>query len=435
MTPRKKTTDEKPKITKPAHPKAVSPIPSNKTKSAASSSAKPKAASAKSQTQKKSAVERPRMYVRFSLAQRIEHVIMLLSFSTLALTGLPQKFPQAEVSLLIIRSLRNVETLRLVHHVAATVMMFGAAYHILVVGYKMYVERTPLSMLPAIQALLYNLGIKKSRPQMSRYTFEEKAEYWAFVWGAVIMGLTGFMMWNPITTSRLMPAEFIPAAKAAHGAEAILAVLAIILWHFYHVHLKIFNKSMWTGKLTEEEMLHDHPLELADIKSGFVPVKIEPSIKRKRQLIYFPIAGVLAAAMLFGIYGFIQGEETSITTIPPRVEQEPIFVPQTPTPLPTIPPTNTPSPAAAVVTWKTAIEPLFQQKCTMCHGQAAIAGLNLSSFADLMKGGQTGPVMVPGDSANSLLVQIQQTGNHRGQLTPEELALLIEWINAGAPEQ
>jgi mono/diheme cytochrome c family protein len=78
---------------------------------------------------------------------------------------------------------------------------------------------------------------------------------------------------------------------------------------------------------------------------------------------------------------------------------------------------------------------LFQAKCSTCHGAAATGGLNLSTYADAMKGGNTGPVIVPGDSANSLLVTKQQAGNHPGQLTPEELAKVIEWINAGAPEK
>ncbi len=65
-----------------------------------------------------------------------------------------------------------------------------------------------------------------------------------------------------------MPGEIIPAAKAAHGGEAILAVLAIIIWHFYHVHLRHFNKSMFTGKMSEKEMAHEHPAELAEIQAG-----------------------------------------------------------------------------------------------------------------------------------------------------------------------
>ncbi len=82
------------------------------------------------------------------------------------------------------------------------------------------------------------------------------------------MIITGFMMWNPIATARFLPGDFIPAAKAAHGGEALLAVLAIIVWHMYGVHIKHFNKSMFTGKISEEEMLDEHPLELADIKAG-----------------------------------------------------------------------------------------------------------------------------------------------------------------------
>jgi hypothetical protein len=71
----------------------------------------------------------------------------------------------------------------------------------------------------------------------------------------------------------------------------------------------------------------------------------------------------------------------------------------------------------------------------MCHGTAATAGLNLTTYADAMKGGSDGAVIVPGDAANSKLVQIQQAGGHPGQLTPEEIALLVEWIDAGALEK
>ena len=169
----------------------------------------------------------------------------------------------------------GIENVRATHHVAATVLMLVVIFHLLEIGYKAFVLRTPFTMLPGFQdvkdawmALRYNLGLGKSRPQMGRYSFEEKAEYWALVWGILIMALTGFAMWNPLATVRLLPGDFIPAAKTAHGAEAILAVLAIIVWHMYGVHVKRFNKAMWTGQLTEEEMLHEHPLELADIKAG-----------------------------------------------------------------------------------------------------------------------------------------------------------------------
>lgn len=182
----------------------------------------------------------------------------------------------------------------------------------------------------AFQAFAYNLGLAKTYPQMGRYTFEEKMEYWAFVWGAIIMGVTGFMMWNPITTARFLPGEFIPAAKAAHGGEALLAVLAIIIWHMYGVHIRRFNKSMWTGYLTEEEMLHEHPLELADIKAGLAKPTIDPQTLRRRQAIYFPIAGLLALLMLGGVYFFVFGEQTAVLAAAP-IETVPVYAPRTPT--------------------------------------------------------------------------------------------------------
>ncbi|NOH00881.1 MAG: cytochrome C [Chloroflexi bacterium] len=269
-------------------------------------------------------------YLRFPLARRIEHWVMMLSFTVLGFTGLPQRFPDAGLSKAILGALGGIEGVRSIHHIAAIVMMFGTAWHILVMGYSVFVLRDKMSMLPtlqdakdAIQALLYNIGLAKTYPQMGRYTFEEKMEYWAFVWGAAIMGLTGFMMWNPITATRYLPGEFIPAAKAAHGNEALLAVLAIIIWHMYGVHLKRFNKAMFTGKITEEEMLHEHPLELADIKAGIADRRPDAATLRKRKMIYYPIAAFLTLGMLAGIFGFINAEETALTTITPITESTP----------------------------------------------------------------------------------------------------------------
>jgi cytochrome b subunit of formate dehydrogenase len=277
-------------------------------------------------------------YLRFPIARRIEHWIMMLSFTLLGLTGVPQKFAASSVSISIVQILGGIENLRTIHHAAAIVMMFGTAWHILVMGYSVFVLRDQMSMLPTlqdakdgIQALLYNIGFAKTYPQMGRYTFEEKMEYWAFVWGAAIMGMTGFLMWNPITATQYLPGEFVPAAKAAHGGEAVLAVLAIIIWHMYGVHIKRFNKAMFNGMQTEEDMLHEHPLELADMKAGITDRRPDAATFRKRQMIYYPIAAILTVAMLGGIYGFINNEQTALTTITPLTETQ-IYSPQTPQP-------------------------------------------------------------------------------------------------------
>ena len=391
-----------------------------------------------------------RTYERFPLARRIEHWIMMLSFTTLAITGLPQRFPASEISIAFVYLLGGIETLRVIHRVAAIVMMLGTAWHLLVFGYLSYVRRTRLTMLPtfqdakdAWQAFMYNIGRSKTPPQMGRYTFEEKMEYWAFVWGALIMGLTGFMMWNPLTTVRFLPGEVIPAAKAAHGGEALLAVLAIIIWHMYGVHIKRFNRSMFTGKMTEEEMLHEHPLELADIKAGVAERELDPVALRKRQRAYLPVAAALALFMLLGVYGFVNAEQTAITTVDRQAPTVVAFVPWTPTPAPTQTPTpegGEPSPTASTPavagdpTWDNSIGALFEAKCTACHGASALGGLDLSTYEQALEGGNTGPAIVPGDSENSLLVTVQEAGGHPGQLTPDELAHVIEWIEAGAPE-
>jgi len=257
----------------------------------------------------------------------------------------------------------------------------------------------------------------------------------------------------------LLPGEVIPAAKAAHGGEALLAVLAIIVWHLYGVHIKRFNRSMFTGRMTEEDMLHEHPLELADIKAGIAERHVDPVTLRKRQRVYIPVAAVLALFMLLGVYGFVNAEQTALTTTERQVPTVAVFVPWTPTPAPTLtptlPPTETSLPTASAttgpeqtpdstpstqavasgLTWDNTIGALFQAKCTACHGAGALGGLNLSTYADAMQGGASGPVIVPGDGDNSLLVTRQQAGEHPGQLTPEEIAQVIEWIDEDAPEK
>jgi cytochrome c len=87
------------------------------------------------------------------------------------------------------------------------------------------------------------------------------------------------------------------------------------------------------------------------------------------------------------------------------------------------------------VTWA-EVSPIFSTKCGMCHSAAlATNGLNLSTYADTMKGATDGPVVVPNNSANSKLFQIQSKGGHPGQLSPEELALVKAWIDGGALEK
>ena len=288
--------------------------------------------------------------------------------------------------------------------------------------------------------MLYNLGIRKEQPKAGRYNFAEKLEYWAMVWGLVMMGLTGFILWNPIVSTTVLPGEIIPAAKSAHGYEAVLAVLAILIWHFYSVHLRHWNWSMFNGKLTRTEMEEEHPLELEDIESGVAAVRPVPAEQKKRATVYIPVAAALGLALVFGVYKVITVEQTALTTIVPVDSGVAVYVRQTPTTIPTQPSTPTALPTAtmapgaslAPLTWNSGIGQLFAANCTGCHGSSG--GLKLSDYADAMKGGQDGAVIKPGDSNNSLLVQ-KMSGSHPKTFSAGDLARIIAWIQAGAPEK
>ncbi len=392
--------------------------------------------------------EKTASYQRFHIAQRIEHILLFLSFTTLGITGLVQKFIGAGISLWLIEFLGGISSVRVIHRVAATIFLLELIYHFVVMGYKLYVQRVEKTMLPGLkdardgfQSIGYNLGISKSRPKLGRYTFDEKVEYWAMMWGNLVMIITGFILWNPIRTTSILPGVFIPAAKAAHGAEAVLAILAILIWHLYHVHIKHFNKSIFTGNLTHHEMQEDHPLELEKIEAGTAISSLPVEVSRKRRNIYFPIAAFFSVASLVLVYWFVTTETTAISTMPPA-EQAQILATGVPTLQPTIAPTvvsrnmNPNKPAVIEVNlsvWEGGFGELFQTECVLCHGTSG--GLSLSNYADALNGGKNGPGIVPGDPMASFIVTVMEAGGHPGQLTPEQLDALKSWISAGAPEK
>lgn len=379
-------------------------------------------------------------YKRFTISDRFEHWTEMVAFFTLGLTGLIQRYSSSPISLTIMETLGGIENVRIIHRIAAVLLMLAVIYHFGAVGYKFYVKRYPIKMLPNLRDVtnawgwvMYNLGRREKHPQEDRFTFGEKLEYWAFVWGAIVMGLTGFALWNPIATSKIFPGVVIPAAKIAHSLEAILAVLAIVIWHFYNVHIKMLNKSMFNGKMSEEEMLHEHPLELADLKAGVANPPLDSEGEKKRLMIFLPVYFVVASIALVGVYFFVTGEETALATVPPAEDVE-IFVPLTPTPFPTPIPTPTPKPILSI-TWDGGVGEMMNTKCGTCHNDGSmLGGLDLTSYQAALTGGNSGPGFVPGDPDNSLIVIRQEAGNHPSQLSPEEIELLREWIAEGALE-
>ncbi len=209
-----------------------------------------------------------RVFVRFSRSQRIEHQVLIGSFSTLALTGLVQRYSQLTAIGLLINLMGGVETVRTLHHLAALVFVGLSLYHLYTILLVWFVKRERGAMWPRLKdfrdllhMLKYNIGRADSRPEFDRFSIEEKIEYWALLWGGIVMGLTGFIQWFPIQATRFFPGEIVPISRAIHSWEAVLAVLAILIWHTYHVVIKECNTSIFTGFMTEEEMQETHPLE------------------------------------------------------------------------------------------------------------------------------------------------------------------------------
>ena len=115
------------------------------------------------------------------------------------------------------------------------------------------------------KSIRYYLGHSKDFPQNERYNYAEKAEYLALIWGTVIMGSSGLILWFPEYFITFLPAWIFEASEIIHYYEAWLATLAIVIWHFFFIifHPKNFPMSItWIdGKITEEELKEDYPLE------------------------------------------------------------------------------------------------------------------------------------------------------------------------------
>jgi formate dehydrogenase gamma subunit len=219
-------------------------------------------------TPARDAVRTERMFQRFRLGQRWEHALLILSFTVLLITGLPQKYRNTSWSHYILATPERVELVRTVHHAAAVLFILEALYH--VGGGLLAMSRRKLSsdifptgkdVRDAGQMLRYLLFLAPSRPRFGKYSFEQKFTYWFLFFGFGILIVSGLIQWFPEFFTRFLPGGIIPAAKLAHSSEAIVSAIFIVLWHFYHVHLERLNLSIFTGRLSERDMRRHHALE------------------------------------------------------------------------------------------------------------------------------------------------------------------------------
>jgi formate dehydrogenase gamma subunit len=211
--------------------------------------------------------------IRFSLRQRIEHGLLILSFTMLCVTGLPQRFVDAAWAQGFISLMGGLDTVRSLHHLFGIMLVFEGIYHTIVSIYELLFARSkPTAMFPrlqdakdALRQVAHLAGMKAERPRFGRYDFRHKLEYWSVAWGTLLMGVTGLILLFPIVATTFLPGAAFTASKVAHSYEALLAFLAIALWHLYNTHFAAeafpMDTSIFTGRVSAEKMREEHPLE------------------------------------------------------------------------------------------------------------------------------------------------------------------------------
>jgi formate dehydrogenase subunit gamma len=216
-----------------------------------------------------------RSFLRFSLGQRWEHAILLLSGLVLLLTGLPQKYREFSISQDLLSTPERILLIRQIHHIAAIVLSLLVIYHLGRILVLMSHRSLPGDLLPTMQdvrdagqMLQYLFFLRKDKPKFGRYNFEQKVTYWFVFFGIAIMGVSGLII--PVQFTQFLPGGVVPAAKLAHSTESVVMAIFIVIWHIYHVHLERLNLSMFTGRLSEDEMrvFHEKEYERLTGRSG-----------------------------------------------------------------------------------------------------------------------------------------------------------------------
>ena len=223
-----------------------------------------------------------RMFRRLTPAERISHVIMFVSFTLLAMTGVILWIPPERFGTLTewvwFMPVRDWS-----HRVAAILLTAVSIYHILYALLTRRGRALTWAMLPGpsdLRLIRHNIsfmaGLRKDRPDFGFFNYGEKMEYWAFAWGSVVMTATGVILWFEQLGSKFIT----DLARLVHSLEAILAVAAIVVWHFWNVHWKPSRWPMsevWIdGRMGEEDMEEEHgALMKADALERFGPILVQ----------------------------------------------------------------------------------------------------------------------------------------------------------------
>ncbi len=206
---------------------------------------------------------------RMEADEVVQHTVLAISFSVLVITGFSLRFYDAWWAKMIFGHEGGAAVRGLIHRGAAVVMTLGSVWHffyLFTTKGRVFFNDMSIGVLDAKQfygMMLYNLGRSDRHPQMRRFSFVEKAEYWALIWGTIVMAVTGFAMWFEPNIVAHLGKGVLEVFLVIHYYEAWLAFLAILVWHMYGVifnpHLYPMNPSWLTGKMPKEMFDVEHP--------------------------------------------------------------------------------------------------------------------------------------------------------------------------------
>jgi cytochrome b subunit of formate dehydrogenase len=206
-----------------------------------------------------------RYFVRLNYSEKVQHMIFMICFVVLVITGFMLKIPEGIVQKLGSAGATIFLTRSLLHRIAGTTMILVSMYHVYYLLFKPAGRRWLFDMLPRfkdardfVNNFLYYFGVKKEPPEFDRFCYKHKMEYGALIAGTILMSATGSIMWSESYWSKFI----FDIATLVHGMEAILASLAIMIWHLYEIHLKPHKSpidNVWiTGVIDEEEMKEEY---------------------------------------------------------------------------------------------------------------------------------------------------------------------------------
>ena len=270
------------------------------------------------------------LYRRFNRFNRTLHVFMLLSFFTLALTGMALKFSYMAWAQGVSFLLGGFDTMGVLHRFGAVVLFGIFVAHLWDVARKKKrsgrswwqtitgpdsILFTKRDLTDAVQSIRWFFGLGK-RPRYGRYTYWEKFDYFAVLWGVIIIGSTGLILWFPEIFTHIVPGWFVNVATIIHSDEALLAVGFIFTIHFFNTHFRPdkfpMDPVIFTGRMTVEELKNDKPDEydylvetgqLEDHLVGPFPRQAEKAIRVFAYValtIGLTLIALIVYSMLFG---------------------------------------------------------------------------------------------------------------------------------------